>query len=117
MWATYVNVESADDTAAKVTAAGGQVIVPPMDVMDVGRMAVFTDSVGAFFSVWQPGTHPGAQLVNEPGTCSWSELITTDVDASKAFYGAVFGWGADVARRRARAPTPSGRSAAARSAA
>jgi predicted enzyme related to lactoylglutathione lyase len=63
-----------------------------MDVLDVGRMAVFTDPVGAVFSIWQPGTHPGAQLVNEPGTWSWSELVTTDVDASKRFYGDVFGW-------------------------
>jgi hypothetical protein len=57
---------------------------------------VFTDSVGAFFSVWQAGTHPGAQLVNEPGTWSWSELLTTDLAASKAFYGEVFGWGANT---------------------
>ena len=33
-------------------------ILPPMDVLDVGRMAVFTDSVGAFFSVWQAGHAP-----------------------------------------------------------
>lgn len=94
VWTTYIAVESADAAAEKVAAAGGQVILPPMDVLDVGRMAVFTDSVGAFFSVWQPGTHPGAQLVNEPGTWSWSELLTTDIDASKVFYAAVFGWGA-----------------------
>jgi predicted enzyme related to lactoylglutathione lyase len=93
-WATYIAVENADATAEKITAAGGQVILPPMDVLDVGRMAVFTDPIGAFFSIWQPGTHPGAQLVNEPGTWSWSELLTTDVDASIAFYSAVFGWGA-----------------------
>ena len=36
------------------------------------------------------------QLVNEPGTCSWSELLTTDVEASKAFYGEVFGWAAET---------------------
>ena len=95
-WSTYVNVDRADDAAEKVAAAGGQVIVPPMDVLDVGRMAVFTDTIGAFFSVWQPGTHPGSQLVNEPGTYSWSELLTTDVEASKAFYGAVFGWTANT---------------------
>jgi predicted enzyme related to lactoylglutathione lyase len=91
-WATYVAVASADDAAEKVAAAGGQVLLPPMDVLDVGRMAVFVDPVGAVFSVWQAGTHPGAQLVNEPGTWSWCELLTTDVAASKAFYGAVFGW-------------------------
>ena len=96
VWTTYIAVESADAAAEQVIAAGGQVILPPMDVMDVGRMAVFTDTIGAFFSVWQAGTHPGAQLVNEPGTWSWSELLTTDVDASIAFYSAVFGWTADT---------------------
>jgi predicted enzyme related to lactoylglutathione lyase len=92
VWATYVAVDDADGAAAKVAAAGGQSLVPPMDVLDVGRMAVFTDPAGAVFAVWQAGTHPGAQLVNEPGTWSWSELLTTDVEGAKAFYGAVFGW-------------------------
>jgi uncharacterized protein len=96
VWTTYVDVESADETAEKVSAAGGQVIVPAMDVFEHGRMAVFVDPVGAFISVWQPGDHPGSQLVNEPGTWSWSELLTTDLEASKAFYGAAFGWGANV---------------------
>jgi predicted enzyme related to lactoylglutathione lyase len=96
VWATYIAVESADAAAAKVAAAGGQTLVPPMDVLDVGRMAVFSDPVGAVFSVWQAGTHPGAELVNEPGTWSWSELLTTDLEASKAFYGEVFGWTANV---------------------
>jgi predicted enzyme related to lactoylglutathione lyase len=91
-WSTYVAVENADAAAEKVAAAGGQTIVAPMDVLDVGRMAVFVDPIGAVFSVWQAGAHPGAQLVNEPGTWSWCELLTTDVPASKTFYGAVFGW-------------------------
>ena len=58
-------------------------------------MAVFADPLGAVIGLWQPNQHTGAQLVNEPGTYCWSELITTDLDASKAFYGAVFGWGAE----------------------
>jgi predicted enzyme related to lactoylglutathione lyase len=94
MWLTYVNVDSADDTAAKITAAGGTIFAGPMDVMDVGRMAVFADPMGAVIGLWQPGTHTGAQLANEPGTYCWSELVTTDLDASKTFYKAVFGWDA-----------------------
>ena len=86
VWMTYVNVDSADDTVAKVTANGGTVFVPPMDVMDAGRMAVFADPLGAVIGLWQPNAHMGAQLVNEPGTFCWSELITTDLDAAKAFY-------------------------------
>ena len=46
-WMTYVNVDSADDTIAKVKANGGAVFVEPMDVMDVGRMAIFADPAGA----------------------------------------------------------------------
>jgi predicted enzyme related to lactoylglutathione lyase len=92
VWTTYVAVEHADDAEAKVLAAGGTVVVEPIDVLDVGRMAVFADPLGAVFSVWEPGTHPGAGLVNEPGTWSWSELLTTDTGAAAAFYRAVFGW-------------------------
>ena len=95
-WATYVAVTSADETTEKVKAAGGTVIVEPMDVLDFGRMAVYTDDAGAFFSVWQAGTHPGAQLVNEPNTLNWNELNTRDPEKAKAFYAAVFGWGEET---------------------
>jgi hypothetical protein len=65
-----------------------------MDVMDAGRMAVFADPLGAVIGLWQPKEHIGAQLANEPGSYCWSELITTDLEASKVFYAAVFGWDA-----------------------
>ncbi|HEX3173288.1 MAG TPA: VOC family protein [Solirubrobacterales bacterium] len=91
-WSTYVSVEDADATTAKVRDAGGTVLVEPMDVMDLGRMAVFADPTGAVFGIWQPGTFVGAEIVNEPGGLSWNELNTRDPEAAKAFYGAVFGW-------------------------
>lgn len=95
-WTTYVNVDSADDVAAKVTANGGAVFVPPMDVMDVGRMAICADPTGAVFGIWQAGTNKGAQVVNETNTWCWSELLSTDTNAARAFYTAVFGWGTQV---------------------
>jgi predicted enzyme related to lactoylglutathione lyase len=94
VWASYVNVESADAVTELIGPNGGTVIMPPMDVMDFGRMAVYADPIGAVISVWEPGTHPGAGVVNEPGTLSWNELVTTDIEASIAFYTTVFGWGA-----------------------
>jgi uncharacterized protein len=92
MWNTYVWVESADDTAAKVRAAGGSVVLEPFDVMDSGRMAVFTDPAGAAFCVWQAKEHRGAQIVNEPGSLTFNGLNTRDVEGAKSFYGSVFGW-------------------------
>jgi predicted enzyme related to lactoylglutathione lyase len=92
-WSSYVTVEDADATAAKVRDAGGTVLAEPMDVMDLGRMAVFVDPTGAVFGIWQAGSFLGAGLVNEPGAISWNELNTRDPGVAKAFYGAVFGWG------------------------
>lgn len=94
-WSTYICAGSADETAAKVVGAGGMVLGAPFDVLDAGRMAVCADPAGAIFHLWQPGTHRGAQAVNEPGTWNWSNLHTSDREGSKEFYGAVFGWEAD----------------------
>jgi uncharacterized protein len=91
-WMTYVSVADADETAAKVKDAGGSVIVEPMDVMDIGRMAVFADPTGAVFGIWQPKSFRGADLVNEPNSLCWNEVLTRDSETDKAFYGSVFGW-------------------------
>jgi uncharacterized protein len=92
-WNTYIWVESADETAAKVRQAGGSVLVEPFDVMDAGRTAVFSDPEGAVFSVWEPNRHRGALIVNEAGSVNFNNLNTRDPDAAKPFYAAVFGWG------------------------
>src|SRR3954453_16226963 len=92
-WATYISVADADETAAKVSAGGGNVIVEPMDVMDIGRMAFFTDPGGAAFGVWQPRSFAGADLVNEPNSLCWNEVATPAVQAGGAFYPAAFGGG------------------------
>jgi len=91
-WNTYVWVDSADETAAKVRDAGGTILTEPFDVMDAGRMAVFADPEGAVFCVWQAGRHRGAQIVNEPGSLNFNGLNTRDAEAAKRFYGSVFGW-------------------------
>lgn len=94
-WTNYVSVADAAATAAAVTDAGGSVIAEPMDVMGLGKMAVFADPTGAVFGIWEPGTFAGAALVNEPGTLGWNEVNTRDPEAAKAFYTSVFGWGAE----------------------
>ena len=92
VWNTYIWVESADETASKVLAAGGEVLTEPFDVMESGRMAVCADSAGAAFRAWQARNHRGARIVNEPGSLNFNVLNTRDIEGSKSFYGAVFGW-------------------------
>jgi predicted enzyme related to lactoylglutathione lyase len=92
-WMTYVTVENAAATVARVPELGGTVIKDAFDVMDIGSMAVLQDPSGATFSVWQPKVHHGTHFVDgRPGTMCWNELATRDVDKCSTFYGNLFGW-------------------------
>ncbi len=92
VWNSYVSTVDVDATAAAVRAAGGSVLMPPMDVMESGRMATFADSTGAAFSAWEPGQHIGAEIGNVANTYSWNELMTRDLGSAQSFYSEVFGW-------------------------
>jgi predicted enzyme related to lactoylglutathione lyase len=94
-WNCYVSVEDADAAAARARELGATVVVPAGDVGDSGRLAVIQDPQGAIISVWQPGEHFGAGLVNAAGALSWNDLLTPDVEASSAFYRELFGWQID----------------------
>lgn len=96
VWTSYVNVDDIDAAAARAAAAGGAVFMPPMDVMDAGRLALLQDPTGAAFGLWQPGTHMGAQVVNQPNSLVWNELQTRDPAAAHDFYHKVFGWTNDT---------------------
>jgi predicted enzyme related to lactoylglutathione lyase len=91
-WTTYVTVNDVEASASTAEQRGGSIVLDPMDVMDVGRMAVLADPTGALFCLWQPKVHAGAELVNEHGTLTWNELITPDPDAVIPFYRDLFGW-------------------------
>ena len=91
-WGIYINVASADETAAKAAAAGGRIVEGPFDIFDVGRMAVIQDPAGAFFNIFQKNRHYGAGINSVPGTFCWADLSTRDVATASKFYEAVFGW-------------------------
>jgi predicted enzyme related to lactoylglutathione lyase len=95
-WVTYLCSVDAKATADAVSAAGGQVIVPPMDIADLGTMAIATDPGGAVIGVWQPGEHKGYALAGEAGAPVWHELHTTAYTAVVPFYQQAFGWETNV---------------------
>ena len=90
-WTTYITVNDADASTAKVEAAGGNVLMPAFDVFDAGRMAVVSDPTGAVVAFWQAKAHIGAEIVNESGAFSWNELITDDVNKAGKFFSDVLG--------------------------
>jgi predicted enzyme related to lactoylglutathione lyase len=91
-WTLYLASMEVDATAGLIDANGGAVFLEPVDVGDLGRMALATDPSGAVFGVWQAGSHIGAGRVNEPGGLAWDDLRSTDPEKAWAFYEAVFGY-------------------------
>jgi predicted enzyme related to lactoylglutathione lyase len=92
VWSTYISTDDADAVAERAKASGASLLAEPMDIMDTGRMTFLMHPVGGAIGAWQPGSHKGAELVNDPASFTWSELHTHDVDGAKAFGAAVFGW-------------------------
>jgi hypothetical protein len=90
-WNVYFSTEDVDAHCGRVREAGGQVMMPPMDVMDAGRLAFCMDPTGAAFGFWQPRVHSGAQVVDEPGAMAWTEVLTRAGEQARDFYAKVMG--------------------------
>jgi uncharacterized protein len=89
-WNVYLATDDCDRSAERARAAGGTLLIEPMDVMDQGRMAIVRDPVGAQFGLWEGRAHTGAQVVNEPGALVRNDLVTPDPGPARDFYAAVF---------------------------
>jgi predicted enzyme related to lactoylglutathione lyase len=101
-WLGYLDVANVDDKVASIEAAGGKALMGPMDIPNVGRIAMVADPQGAPFYVMKP--IPPAGRENDPSTvfsptdqgrCAWNELSTSDPVAARRFYGEQFGWTTD----------------------
>lgn len=96
-WLSYIAVNDVDACVESILQGGGKVMMPAMDIPDVGRMAMVTDQQGAPFYVMKPASEEGESLAfafDQPreGHCAWNELITSDQDAAWHFYTQRFGW-------------------------
>lgn len=93
-WSSYVAVDRVDAAIERITATGGKLLQGPIEMTDVGTMAVVSDPQGAVFCLWQADSpFPGAaRLGLVPGTMCWNELATTDPAAARGFYEELLRW-------------------------
>ncbi|WP_258724733.1 VOC family protein [Cellulomonas sp. NS3] len=89
-WTTYLAASDLEGAAARATAAGATLLMPPMTVMGFGAMAVLADPTGAVVGLWQAGSHTGFDVVGVPGAVVWSEHMGTDSTTARAFYASLF---------------------------
>lgn len=95
-WTMYFATADCDGHVKKAADAGGTIVMPPMDVMTAGRLAMVVDPVGAQFGLWQGRDHIGAGVVNEPNSLLRNDLITPDPKPARDFYATVFGFTLDA---------------------
>ncbi len=92
-WTPYIRVENVDASSSAAEKAGGAVLVPPRDIIDIGRIARIQDPSGGVFVLFQDdrvGRIPGTPA--RFGRTCWNELATRDPEAAAAFYSELFGW-------------------------
>jgi predicted enzyme related to lactoylglutathione lyase len=94
-WNNYVTVDDVDVVARRAQELGGSVFAGPFDVPSAGRMAAICDPQGGMVIAWKPAGLVGAETVNESGAMAWNDLLTSDVEAARDFYTALFGWTVD----------------------
>ena len=95
-WNNYVTVADVDVIAQRAQELGGSVFAGPFDVLSACRMAAISDPQGGMVIAWKPAGLVGAETVNEPGAMTWNDLLTSDVEAARDFYSALFGWDVDA---------------------
>ena len=53
-WHAYIDVDDINHCAEQTVLLGGKVLVPPVDIPDVGRICLITDPMGAVTHLMQP---------------------------------------------------------------
>ena len=57
-WMSYISVDDVDAIAAKTSELGGNVLMQPTEIKNVGRFAIITDPTGAALGVITPAPMP-----------------------------------------------------------
>ena len=85
-WVTYFSTSDIDKACERATANGGQVFFPPMQVMDVGSMALVLDPTGAVHGLWQPNTFSGFEVFDESNTPGWFDHVSENTENASRYY-------------------------------
>ncbi|MFG2870674.1 VOC family protein [Streptomyces sp. NPDC048338] len=91
-WTVYLATRDAGTLAARIKAAGGQMIMEPYPVGPFGVLALAADPGGAVFGLRQAGDDEGFEKTMRPGSFCWMEVYTRERDAVDTFYASVFGY-------------------------
>ena len=90
-WQVFMRTDDLDAAVQAAAAAGGEILLPPAAVGEMGRAARIGDPGGAWNGLWQPGSHPGFTLDGAKGSPVWFEVNTRAYERVGAFFTGLFG--------------------------
>ena len=88
-WITYFSSSDIEAAAKRVRDAGGEIVMGPYKVLDLGIMAHAIDVTGARHGLWQPITFPGFGVIDAPNTVGWFDHVSEDQAKAAHYYQAV----------------------------
>ena len=92
-WFAYIAVDDVDARCGRFEAGGGSVLRPPVDVQNIGRIAIVRDGNGAALGLITPANPDTAKHKSVPsGFFSWNELMSWDAEKARKFYADAIGW-------------------------
>jgi len=88
-WVVLMSVDDVDLAVQNVLDAGGEIMTPPTDLNERGRIAVVTDNSGALFAILQ--TRDGDPIDSSAafGSFMWDEVWVPDSAAAANFYSSI----------------------------
>jgi predicted enzyme related to lactoylglutathione lyase len=90
-WTVFIVADDMSGTVDAALAAGGAVTFQPAALDVLGVVAMITDPLGATLGVWEPDMFDPRAVPHLDGRFAGAELVTSDVDRTRAFLRAVLG--------------------------
>ncbi len=85
-WLLYFSTDNLEKSIERAVEAGGTVMMEPMPVMDIGRMALIMDTGGVVYGIWKPITFHGFGVMFEENAPSWFDQKSTQWDVATEYY-------------------------------
>jgi predicted enzyme related to lactoylglutathione lyase len=104
-WLSYLSVDDIDRAVSRVTAAGGSVLVAPLRIEGIGRIAAVTDPEGAPLGLAGLEIEAPAEPSDPPmARFFWREYFAHDAVKSLAFYKELDGYQETLSTRKGLVP-------------
>jgi len=88
-WVVLMSVDDVDVAARSVVDAGGEIMTPPTDLNERGRIAVVRDDAGALFAILQTRDGDPVDTSAAFGSFMWDEVWVPDSAAAEKFYASI----------------------------